>query len=108
MPFYIHTLSSIFNADCRSQLPDGSWPLSVSLPYTGGRFKAAWAVLTGGAYALAWPMPGDLEAAIGMVRARGVLRPVSKAISPDMSTPEGRAKAAENARAYRENLQPFA
>lgn len=37
-----------------------------------------------------------------------LLRPATLATSPDMTTPEGRAKAAENAKNYRETLKPFA
>ena len=36
----------------------------VAEPYTAGRWRAAWWVLTGRAYALLWPKPGELEGAL--------------------------------------------
>jgi len=63
--WYIHTIDRIYSPHVRHGLPDGTLPLAVAEPYTAGRLKAAWAVLTGRAFALAWPRPGDLERAIG-------------------------------------------
>lgn len=37
---------------------------AVPLPYRGRRLKAAFLVLTGKAFAVAWPDPGDLERAL--------------------------------------------
>lgn len=37
-----------------------------------------------------------------------LLKPVSVAAAPDVTTPEGRQKAADNHKTYRENLEPFA
>ena len=41
-------------------------------------------------------------------RPKSLLRPATLAVGPDMSTPEGRKKAAESAAWYQENLKPFA
>lgn len=49
----------------------------------------------------------DAEAAIAAM-PKLLLRPATTAKSPDMTTPEGRKQAADNARWYRENLKPFA
>ena len=38
---------------------------AVPSPYRGGRIRAAWAVLTGKAYAVKWPEPGEFEDALG-------------------------------------------
>lgn len=63
-PWGVHTLASIFNPHCESS-PDGErWYMAVASPYWGGRLRAAWWVLTGRAFALQWPEPGDLERAI--------------------------------------------
>lgn len=70
MPWYIHTIGRLYNPDCRAGMPDGSWPLAVSEPYTAGRLLAAWWVLTGKAYAFAWPEPGELDKAIGLPTER--------------------------------------
>jgi hypothetical protein len=48
-------------------LPDGRVVRAVPEPFEGGlfmRFTAAWAVLTGRAYAFSWPDDGDLEMAL--------------------------------------------
>lgn len=49
----------------------------------------------------------DAEAAIAAM-PKSLLRPASRAAGLDMTTPEGRQQAADNARWYRENLKPFA
>lgn len=64
MPWYIHTLKSIYSPNVSVGLPDGRWVCAVAEPYTAGRLQAAWWVLTGRAYAFAWPKPGDLEDAL--------------------------------------------
>lgn len=61
---YIHTIDRIYSPHVQTGLPDGRWVAAVAEPYTGGRLRAAWAVLTGRAYAFAWPEPGDIEAAL--------------------------------------------
>ena len=66
MPFYIHTIRSPYNPSCMAQVDGSKYAFAVAKPYTAGRLLAAWWVLTGKAYAFAWPKPGDLEAAIGM------------------------------------------
>lgn len=42
----------------------GKWFRAVPMPYTGRRLYAAWCVLSGKAYAVQWPKPGDLERAV--------------------------------------------
>jgi hypothetical protein len=49
-----------------AQVEGTKYALAVAEPYTDGRLKAAWWVLTGKAYAFEWPKAGDLEAAIDM------------------------------------------
>ncbi len=41
-------------------------------------------------------------------RAESLLKPATTAVAPDISTPQGRQRAADNAKWYRENLKPFA
>ena len=58
----IHRLADMIgNENEQAGLPDGRWVRAVSLPYTGARLTAAWAVLRGRAYAIQWPKAGDLE-----------------------------------------------
>lgn len=66
MPWYIHSISSIYSPHVMSQVEGTKYAFGVAEPYTAGSLKAAWAVLTGRAFAFKWPRPGDLEAAIGM------------------------------------------
>ncbi len=66
MPWFIHTLDGMYNPSCMSSADGKMYAFAVCEPYTAGRLKAAWWVLTGRAYALAWPKAGDLERAIGM------------------------------------------
>jgi hypothetical protein len=62
LPWYIHTLSRIYSPHAQALTPNG-WAQAVAQPYTAGRLKAAWWVLTGRAYAFQWPEPGELELA---------------------------------------------
>lgn len=66
MSWCIHSLRRIYDPHCMSSADGQHYAYAVAEPYTGGRLKAAWWVLTGRAYAFEWPKPGDLEAAIGM------------------------------------------
>lgn len=66
MPWYIHTLRRIYDQGCMASVDGRHYAFAVAEPYTAGRIKAAWWVLTGRAYAFEYPKPGDLEAAIGM------------------------------------------
>lgn len=65
MPWYIHSIRGLYRPGCQAGLPDGRWVYAVPEPYTAGRLMAAWWVLTGRAFAFAWPKPGDLEDALG-------------------------------------------
>lgn len=58
---YVHRLRDIYSAHVSAGLPDGRYVAAVCEPYTAGRLWAAWAVLTGRAYAFEWPKAGDLE-----------------------------------------------
>lgn len=64
-PFYIHRIRDIYDADVSAGLPNGRYVYAVAEPYTAGRLKAAWWVLTGRAYAFKWPKAGDLERTLG-------------------------------------------
>lgn len=66
MPWYIHSIRSIYQPGCMAQVKGSKYAHAVCEPYTAGRLKAAWWVLTGKAYAFEWPKAGDLEAAVGM------------------------------------------
>lgn len=66
VPWYIHSISSIYDPNCMAQVDGTEYAFAVGEPYTAGRLKAAWWVLTGKAYAFRWPKPGDLERAIGL------------------------------------------
>jgi hypothetical protein len=80
-PWYIHTLANIYAAGVTTSLNGGpKWVQVVGEPYTAGRLKAAWWVLTGRAYALRWPHPGELEAALTPRRPRP---------NPPSPSPEG-------------------
>lgn len=48
-----------------TQLSDGSWGFAVCEPFYGNRFSAAWAVLTGKAYAFDWPTSEEFNRALG-------------------------------------------
>lgn len=63
-PYGVHTIANIYSESALAGMPDGGWAQAVCLPYHGTlleRVRAAWWVLTGRAYALQWPEPGDLE-----------------------------------------------
>jgi hypothetical protein len=61
-PWGVHTLASIFSPQVMTEAPSGNgWVHAVAEPYDGNRIVAAWWVLTGRAYAIEWPKPGDLE-----------------------------------------------
>jgi hypothetical protein len=64
-PFGIHTLAQMFDSSCMEKpLRGNGWVQAVAEPYPGNRLVAAWWVLTGRAYAVEWPKPGDLENAL--------------------------------------------
>lgn len=65
-PWGVHTIGDMFHPDVQAGLPDGRWVKAVAEPYTAGKLRAAWWVLTGHAYAVQWPKAGDLEKAIGL------------------------------------------
>lgn len=65
MPAYIHSIAKIYSPDCTVRLLGKRYVMAVAEPYTAGRLFAAWAVLTGRAYAFQWPKTGDLESAVG-------------------------------------------
>lgn len=66
MPWYIHTIGRLYSPTVRAGMGDGTWPYAVAEPYSAGSLKAAWWVLTGKAYAFAWPKPGDIERALDL------------------------------------------
>ena len=61
IPWSVHRIDSMYSKGVQAGLSDGRIVAAVSEPYTAGRIKAAWWVLTGRAYAVLWPKPGDLE-----------------------------------------------
>lgn len=63
-PFGIHAIFSMYSGGVETILPDGRRVRAVLKPYPGNRLRAAWWVLTGRAYALRWPKPGELELAL--------------------------------------------
>lgn len=65
MPWCIHSLRRIYSPHVHAQVEGTKYVFAVAEPYTAGRLKAAWWVLTGKAFAFEWPKPGDLEAAVG-------------------------------------------
>ncbi|TRD03824.1 hypothetical protein FJV76_14410 [Mesorhizobium sp. WSM4303] len=70
-PLGVHSIASIYPANCSAGMPDGSYVRAVAEPYTANRLQAAWWIMTGRAYALVWPESGDLENALGInVRRR--------------------------------------
>lgn len=64
MPWGVHTIADIYQPGVQAGLADGRWVIAVPEPYPANRLVAAWWVLTGRAYALVWPKPGDLESAL--------------------------------------------
>lgn len=67
MTWGIHRLSDMIGRGDVSTTVKGLEGLfrAVPAPYHGNKIKAAWAVLTGKAYAVRWPEAGELEAALG-------------------------------------------
>lgn len=61
----IYTVASFWDRSVHTGLPDGRWVIGVPLPYYGGHLRGAWAVLTGKAVAMRYPVAGELEAALG-------------------------------------------
>lgn len=61
LPWGINTIGSPYHPDCHAGLPDGRYVHAVCEPHDMGRFRAAWWVLTGRAYAFLWPKAGELE-----------------------------------------------
>ena len=68
MPHCIHRLANMICGDAQQQDNLGAWVRAVPLPYPGGRLRAAWWILTGKAYAVQWPDPGDLERSLGIYK----------------------------------------
>jgi hypothetical protein len=66
-PWGVHHIGSVYSEGAQAGLPDGRWAMAVAEPYDGNRIVAAWWVLTGRAYAMIWPKPGDLERALGHI-----------------------------------------
>ncbi len=68
MPWYIHTIDRVVGSkNCQTGLKTQGgerWVRAIPEPYTAGSIQAAWWVLTGRAFALKWPEPGDLERAL--------------------------------------------
>jgi hypothetical protein len=87
LPCGVHTIASIYHPDVQAGLPDGRYVAAVAEPFTGNRLTAAWWVLTGRAYALRWPRPGDLEAAFSGRPGSGV---AADAIAPPLVPVRGR------------------
>jgi hypothetical protein len=63
LPWAVHRIGSIYHHGVQT-LNKRGWVRAVAEPYSGGRLKAAWWVLTGRAYAFRWPKPGELETAL--------------------------------------------
>jgi hypothetical protein len=65
-PWGVHTISNMFarRDQVSAGLKDGRIVTAVCEPYSANRLQAAWWVLTGRAYAVVWPSPGDLEDAL--------------------------------------------
>lgn len=67
MSLSIHKISHVYDTSCTTSV-GGREVIAIPEPYTAGRLKAAWAVLTGRAFAFEWPKPGDLEKALHPAR----------------------------------------
>lgn len=65
MPFFIHSIRGIYSPNVMTQVEGSKYAFAVCEPYTAGRWRAAWWVFTGRAFAFEWPKAGDLEASIG-------------------------------------------
>jgi len=62
-PWGVHVIADIYDGAV-TQWHRGGHVFAPVEPYTANRLTAAWWVLTGRAYALQWPAPGDLERAL--------------------------------------------
>lgn len=61
----VHCIASMYGGrGIQAGLPDGRRVTAVAEPYSANRLVAAWWVLTGKAYAVRWPKPGELEDAL--------------------------------------------
>jgi hypothetical protein len=60
-PWGVHHIGDVYHPDVQCVLPDGRWVAAVAEPYSANSIVAAWWVLTGRAYAMVWPKPGELE-----------------------------------------------
>ena len=69
VPWEIHRIGRMIGHPETMCSSDGRrWFRSVPEPYSAstlGRVRAAWWVLTGRAHAVVWPVPGELEDALG-------------------------------------------
>lgn len=68
LPWGITRLENMIGDKNTRTLVNGSWPISVPLPYPPTlteRIRAAWWVLTNRAHAVVWPKVGDLERHLG-------------------------------------------
>lgn len=64
----VHHLRSMISLPGNDAHFKGRWVRSVPLPFYGGlldRLRDAYLVVTGKAYAIYWPEPGELEDALG-------------------------------------------
>lgn len=59
----IYTVASFWDRHVQTER-DGRWVLAVPVPFYGGNLRGAWAVLTGKAVAMRYPVAGELEAAL--------------------------------------------
>lgn len=72
-PFYIHTVHDLTARGGATRTPAGFWVRAVASPYPSTlrqRLLAAWWIVTGKAYAIVWPRPGELEAAMNVPFAK--------------------------------------
>lgn len=61
----IYTIRGLVgSADCSTPDHQGRWSRAIPVPYYGGYLAAAWAVLTGKAVAVRYPVAGELEQAL--------------------------------------------
>lgn len=61
----IHSIFDVVGTKCvQTYIEPYGYVRAVRVPYSGNRIGAAWAVLTGKAYAIEWPKHGDLEEAL--------------------------------------------
>lgn len=61
----IYTIRALIgSADCLTLDERGRWSRAIPIRYYGGYVQAAWAVLTGNAVAVRYPVAGELEQAL--------------------------------------------